>query len=45
MSRFTDRPNTALMVLDVQNGVVANAYDRNRVIANIRSLVEKARAS
>jgi nicotinamidase-related amidase len=45
MSRFTDRPNTALMVLDVQNGVVANAYDRDRVIANIRSLVEKARAS
>jgi nicotinamidase-related amidase len=45
MSRFTDRPNTALMVLDVQNGVVANAYDRDNVIANIRSLVERARAS
>jgi nicotinamidase-related amidase len=45
MSRFSDRPNTALMVLDVQNGVVANAYDRDRVIANIRELVEKARAS
>ena len=45
MSRFTDRPNTALMVLDVQNGVVANAYDRDRVVANIRSLVERARAS
>ena len=45
MSRFTDRPNTALMVLDVQNGVVANAYDRDKVIANIRSLVDRARAS
>jgi nicotinamidase-related amidase len=45
MSRFTDRPNTALMVIDVQNGVVANAHDRDNVIANIRSLVEKARAS
>jgi nicotinamidase-related amidase len=44
MSRFTDRPNTALMVIDVQNGVVANAHDRDNVIANIRSLVEKARA-
>jgi nicotinamidase-related amidase len=44
MSRFTDRPNTALMVLDVQNGVVANAHDRDSVIANIRSLVERARA-
>jgi nicotinamidase-related amidase len=45
MSSFTDRPNTALMVIDVQNGVVANVLDRDRVIANIRSLVEKARAS
>ena len=45
MSRFTDRPNTALMVIDVQNGVVANAHDQDKVIANIRSLVEKARAS
>jgi nicotinamidase-related amidase len=45
MSRFADRPNTALMVIDVQNGVVANAHDRDKVIANIRSLVEKARAS
>jgi nicotinamidase-related amidase len=44
MSRFTDRPNTALMVIDVQNGVVANVHDRDRVIANIRSLVEKARS-
>ena len=45
MSRFADRPNTALMVIDVQNGVVENAHDRDKVIANIRSLVEKARAS
>jgi nicotinamidase-related amidase len=45
MSRFTDRPNTALMVIDVQNGVVANAHDRDNVITNIRSLVERARAS
>jgi nicotinamidase-related amidase len=45
MSRFADRPNTALMVIDVQNGVVANAHDRDRVVANIHSLVERARAS
>jgi nicotinamidase-related amidase len=45
MSSFTDRPNTALMVLDVQNGVVANVVDRDKVIANIRSLIDKARAS
>ena len=45
MSRFSDRPNTALMVIDVQNGVVANAHDRDQVVANIRSLVDKARAN
>jgi nicotinamidase-related amidase len=45
MSRFSDRPNTALMVIDVQNGVVANAHDRDRVVTNIRSLVDKARAN
>ena len=45
MSTFPDRPNTALMVIDVQNGVVANAHDRDNVVATIASLVEKARAS
>jgi nicotinamidase-related amidase len=45
MSRFSDRPNTALMVIDVQNGVVANAHDRDRVVGNIRSLVDRARAN
>jgi nicotinamidase-related amidase len=44
MTTLTDRPNTALLVIDVQNGVVANAYNRGGVIANINSLVEKARA-
>ena len=39
-----DRPNTALVVIDVQNDVVANAYRRDEVVANIRDLVEKARA-
>jgi nicotinamidase-related amidase len=33
------------MVVDVQSGVVANAYDRDRVIANIAVLVERARGS
>jgi nicotinamidase-related amidase len=39
-----DRPNTALLVVDVQNGVVANAHRRDEVVANIRSLVDRARA-
>lgn len=39
-----DRPNTALLVIDVQNDVVAGAHDRDGVIANINTLVGKARA-
>ena len=44
MTTLADRPNTALLVVDVQNGVVANAHNRDEVIANIRQLVERARA-
>jgi len=44
MTTLTDRPNTALLIVDVQNGVVANAHDRDSVIANITRLVDKARA-
>ena len=43
MTTLKDRTNTALLVIDVQNGVVANAHNRDNVIANINSLVEKAR--
>jgi nicotinamidase-related amidase len=38
-----DRPNTALVVIDVQNGVVANAHNRDRVLEQINMLVDKAR--
>lgn len=44
MTTLTDRSGTALLVIDVQNGVVANAHDRDRVIANINTLVDKARS-
>ncbi len=44
MTSLQNRPGTALLVIDVQNGVVGNAYDRDRVIANIHALVGKARA-
>ncbi|MGZ4538750.1 MAG: isochorismatase family protein [Blastococcus sp.] len=44
MTTLTDRPNTALLVVDVQNDVVAGAHDRDAVVANIASLVERARA-
>jgi len=45
MSTFSDRTNTALVVIDVQNGVVGEAYDRDAVVGNVATLVEKARAS
>jgi len=44
VTTLKDRPNTALLVIDVQNGVVENAHDRDGVIANINTLVEKARS-
>ncbi len=44
MTSLPDRPNTALVVVDVQNDVVANAHNRGDVIANISTLVDKARA-
>lgn len=43
MTTLSDRPNTALMVIDVQKGVVADALQRDAVIANISMLVDKAR--
>ena len=43
MTTLENRPNTALLVIDVQNGVVAGAHARDQVVANIGSLVEKAR--
>ncbi|WP_375490078.1 cysteine hydrolase family protein [uncultured Jatrophihabitans sp.] len=45
MSTLTDRPNTALLVIDVQNGVVADAHDRDHVVANIRAAVDRARTA
>jgi nicotinamidase-related amidase len=44
MTSLSDRSQTALLVIDVQNDVVANAHNRDGVIANIATLVGKARA-
>jgi len=44
MTTLANRPNTALLVIDVQNGVVAEAHERDAVVTNVRSLVDKARA-
>lgn len=43
MTTLNGRPNTAVLVVDVQNGVVASAYARAEVVANIGRLVERAR--
>jgi len=45
MTTLVNRPNTALLVIDVQNGVVGEAYDRDSIIANIATLIDKARAA
>ena len=42
MSTLENRPNTALVVIDVQNGVVQGAHERDAVVAKIGSLVEKS---
>src|ERR1700692_532389 len=44
MTTLKDRPSTALLVIDVQNGVVANAHDRDGVLTNIITLVDRARS-
>jgi nicotinamidase-related amidase len=43
MTTLQNRPNTALLVVDVQNGVVEGAHERDAVVANVGSLVERAR--
>lgn len=45
MSTLKDRPKTALVVIDVQNSVVGEALDRDRVVANVATLVDKARTA
>jgi nicotinamidase-related amidase len=43
MTTLENRPNTALLVVDVQNGAMEGAHERDAVVANVGSLVEKAR--
>ncbi|MEU0335793.1 cysteine hydrolase family protein [Streptomyces sp. NPDC006193] len=45
MTTLPDRPNTALLVIDVQNGVMAGAHRRDQVIATIDTLIGRARAA
>lgn len=43
MTTLANRPNAALVVIDLQNGVVANAYRRDEVLHTVNTLVERAR--
>jgi nicotinamidase-related amidase len=43
MTTLENRPNTALLVVDMQNGVIAKAHARAAVVAKIGVLVQKAR--
>jgi nicotinamidase-related amidase len=43
MTSLADRPNTALLVIDMQRDVVGGAYEVDRVVANINTLVGRAR--
>jgi nicotinamidase-related amidase len=45
MPSLPDRPNTAVLVVDVQNGVVEGAPRRDEVIGAINDLVGRARAA
>lgn len=40
-----DRPKTALVVIDVQNGVMAEAWNAAEVVGTIADLVDRARQS
>jgi nicotinamidase-related amidase len=44
MTTLKNRPKTALLVIDVQNGVVDGSHERDAVVANVGSLVAKARS-
>ena len=43
MSTLPQRTGTALVVIDVQNGVVTGSHERDTVVSTIRTLVDRAR--
>jgi nicotinamidase-related amidase len=45
MSTLPDRDKSALLVIDVQNGVAEGAFHRDEVITNIARVVDRARST
>ena len=43
MTTLENRPNTALLIVDAQNGAFERAHERDAVIAAVGSLVDRAR--
>ena len=43
MTALENRPGTALLVIDVQNAAVDRAHERDAVVSNVGTVVEKAR--
>ncbi|HZC73178.1 MAG TPA: cysteine hydrolase family protein [Jatrophihabitans sp.] len=44
MTTLSGRPNTAVLVIDVQKDIMSGVYNRDAVVANIGVLIDKARA-
>jgi nicotinamidase-related amidase len=44
MNQINEHQKAAILIIDMQNGVIANAYQRDAVIANIQQLIQKARS-
>ncbi len=44
MTSLPERPNTALLIIDMQRDVVAGAFEVDRVVDNINTLLDKARS-
>jgi nicotinamidase-related amidase len=44
MTTLPNRPSTALLVIDVQCGIVDETHNRDDVVVNINALVDRARA-
>jgi nicotinamidase-related amidase len=45
MTTLDNRPNTALVVIDLQHDVIAQAWRRGEVLAAVNTLIERARAA
>jgi nicotinamidase-related amidase len=43
MATLDNRPNTALLLVDVQSGVLEGTHERDAVVANVSNLVDRAR--